>query len=331
MDHDSIARILRKELGEKLSEGVQMRNYTTMGVGGGADFFYEVDLIDDLIKIIKVCIGQKIPYLVLGGGSGVVFSDSGFPGLVIHNMTTNMAFVGDKSQVIVDSGSIFACLITEAATHGLGGLEYWFGLPGTIGGAVHNNAETLGHSISEIVKKIAIIYESNDGEPTIESVSGEWMNYGYRTSRLKEWRNRMKPVILTITLQLQQQRRDEIIRRMQECRQGRWDVGLPKGVASAGSFFKNPGGAAHKDGTKLSSEDSAGWLLEQIGAKRMKRGKTSVLSQWPNMIVNNEGGATASDVREFAEDLKQKVKDGFNIILEEEVEYLGMWPMRGDK
>jgi len=324
MDHDSILKILHHELSVGLKENVPMRNYTTMRVGGVADFFYEAEDVDSLISALKCCMRHNIPYLVMGAGSNVIFSDAGFPGLVIHNITSNISIIADKSQVIADSGVNYARLITEVATHGFGGLEYWFGLPGTIGGAVHNNAETWGHSMSEVVKKLTVMYLKGD-EAIIETVTPEWMEFEYRSSKLKKWPFGTKPVILTVTLQLQQQRKDEIIRRMQEYKRGRWDLNQPKGIASAGSYFKNPGGASHGDDVKKRPEDSAGWLLDQSGAKKVSCGSAGVSKQHANFIVNN-GEATASDIRQLANELKDKVKEKFGIDLEEETEYLGIWP-----
>jgi len=185
MDHDQIQTVLHKVLGDDLKNDVSLRDYTTMRVGGASDFFYEAKVIDNLILALRACFEHDIPYIVLGSGSNVIFSDAGFPGLVVHNMTSNVSFIPEKSQVIVDSGTIYARLITEAASRGFGGIEYWFGLPGTIGGAVHNNAETWGHDMGEVVKQVTMMLPPADGKPErIEQVGIEWMQYRYRGSRL---------------------------------------------------------------------------------------------------------------------------------------------------
>lgn len=326
MNHDEIGQVLQKILGDELQENVSMREHTTMRVGGVADFFWQAGRLEDIIKTLHTVFLHRIPYLVLGSGSNVIFADAGFPGLVIHNTTANISFIPEKSQVIADAGCIYARLIAEAASRGMGGLEWWFGLPGTIGGAVHNNAETWGHDMSEVVRQVTMLFPpQDDGPEAVRSVPVEWMQYHYRTSRLKDWRDRPKPIILTVTLQLQQQKKDEIMRRMKEYKQGRFDLNQPKGVASAGSYFINPGGRpTHAEGQTRRNEDSAGWLLDQVGAKKMSVGNAAVAPEHANFLINR-GDAAASDVRQLADQLKTKVRQQFNIALAEEVQYIGTW------
>ncbi len=324
MISDQTRAIIIKEL-DGVLENEPLMNYTTMRVGGVADFVYVAEKIDDLIKALRLCFVHRIPYLIFGSGSNIIASDAGFPGLVIINRSSNMAFVPEKSQVIVDAGCVFARLITEAAGRGLGGMEWWFGLPGTIGGALHNNAETWGHNMGEIVKQMTLLFPPTDEhEAKIEQVDVDWMQYQYRTSRLKSWKGEGKPIILTITLQLRRQPKEEILRKMKELKQGRWDLNQPKGVASAGSYFKNPGGPTHIELGARRPEDSAGWLLDQVGAKKISVGGAIASPHHANFLTNT-GNASASEVRQLAKLLKEKVKHQFDIDLDEEVEYLGVW------
>ncbi|MFA6081849.1 MAG: UDP-N-acetylmuramate dehydrogenase [Patescibacteria group bacterium] len=324
MNHDQVEEILTKNL-PGVQQNVLLRQFTTMRVGGASDFLIEVSNIDDLVKALKTCFENDIPYIVLGGGSNVIASDSGFPGLTIINHANHISFVLEKSQVMAESGAILAQVVTEAAGRELGGLEWWFGLPGTLGGAVHNNSETWGHSMSEIVKSVTILFPPTNGEAAkIEQVDVNWMGYGYRTSKLKQWHTDQKPVILSVTLQLRQQRKDEILRRMKESKQGRWDLNQPKGIASAGSYFKNPGGASHAENADRKPEDSAGWLLDQVGAKKMRVGDAGVAKEHANFVTNG-GKASASEIKQLSDKLKHLVKEKFDINLEEEVEYIGTW------
>lgn len=326
MDADTIRQVLKKELAEALLENEPLANYVTMRVGGAADFVYIANSMDDLIKVLKICFENRIPYLMIAGGSNIIPSDAGFPGLAIINGSSNISFIPEKSQVIVDSGCVYARLITEAAARGLGGMEWWFGLPGTVGGAVHNNAETWGHDMSEVVRHLTLLFPpTEDKEARIEQVPTSWMQYRYRSSRLKSWKGTAKPIILTVTMQLRRQPKDEIVRKMKDLKQGRWDLNQPKGVSSAGSFFKNPGGESHLDPDLRKPEDSAGWLLEQVGAKKISVGQAAVSSQHANFLTN-KGNASAKEVYDLAQELKQKVHEQFAVPLEEEIEYIGVWP-----
>ncbi len=325
MNQDQAA-VLQKEFGTALKENEPLMNYTTMRVGGVADFVFVAATIEDFIKALQLCFRYKIPYVIIAGGSNIIVSDAGFPGLAIINRSTNISFIPEKSQVIVDSGCVYARLITEAATRGLGGLEWWFGLPGTIGGAVHNNAETWGHSMGEVVKSITLLFPPHgEVDARMEQVPVDWLEYRYRDSKLKSWKGADKPIILTITMQLRRQPKEQILTRMKELKQGRWDLNQPKGVASAGSFFRNPGGSSHYKPETRRDHDSAGWLLEQVGAKKASIGGAAVSGQHANFMIN-KGTASARDIRQLALKLKAKVREQFDIPLHEEVEYIGVWP-----
>src|SRR3972149_10193037 len=140
------------ELVPDVREHIVMRDKTSFKVGGVADYYYEAKTIKDLIKIVKTALLHKIPYFILGNGSDVLFSDYGFPGLVIKNSTSNIAVMKEKSQLIVDSGVMISRLIMTAVANELSGLEFLYGVPGTVGGAVYGNAGAYGWAIGAVVQ-----------------------------------------------------------------------------------------------------------------------------------------------------------------------------------
>jgi UDP-N-acetylmuramate dehydrogenase len=310
-----IETTLEKELGEGLKKNVCLREFVSLGVGGVADFFYVAKNIDDLAKCLMVAHDLKLPYFVLGGGYNVVPSDSGFPGIVIKNESNNVAFSGDNSQVIVDSGVSLGKLINLAASRDLGGLEFLFGVPGTVGGAVYSNAGAFGYEIGDFVKSVILLLPK-DEKIVVVNKPCEWFNFSYRSSKLKTdyVSEKFKPIILTVKLQLVKRRKDEILGLMQQHISDKKNS-QPLNEKSAGSFFKNPN-------TNL--ESAAGYLLDKSGAKKLKVGGAGFSKQHANFLVNRKN-ASASDVRKLAEKAKDLVKDRFNVDLEEEVEYIGKW------
>jgi UDP-N-acetylmuramate dehydrogenase len=283
-------------------------------VGGVADFFYETNEINKLIIAIDCCHKNHVPYLVIGGGSGVVFSDAGFPGLVIHNITSRISFLTEKNQVMVDSGCTFSRVVTESASRSLSGLEWWYGIPGTIGGAVYNNSSVSNHSIDEVVKNITLILPPKDDQPTqLKQVSVEWMEYREHTSILREWQN-SKPIILTVLLQLRQQRRDEIMDKMQESLKKFYPYNLTDLHHSAGSFFH-----IIPDG-----DIDIPALLKAVNNKKLNIGDAIIAKDHPDFIVNL-GNASASEIFQLKEMISNAVKNSGNANIIDKVEYLGIW------
>jgi UDP-N-acetylmuramate dehydrogenase len=314
MDHDAVKRKLEDALGEEVRQSVPMRDYTTLRVGGVADFFYETNQIDKLIIAIDCCHKNKVPYLVIGGGSGIVFSDAGFPGLVIHNITSRISFLTEKNQVMVDSGCTFSRVVTESASRSLSGLEWWYGIPGTIGGAVYNNSSVSNHNIDEVVKNITLILPPDDEHPAqLKQVSVDWMNYHEHTSKLREWQQ-PKPIILTVLLQLRQQRRDEIMERMQESSKKFYPYNLTDIHHSAGSFFH----IAPEEDVNIAN------LLKDLINKKLNIGDAIVAKDHPDFIVNL-GNASASEIFQLKELITKAIKDSGRAKIVDKVEYLGIW------
>ena len=310
---------LKENFGDKLEENILLRDFTSMGVGGVADYFFRAQRVDELVGIVSYCSKNQVPYFILGGGYNLVISDMGFPGVVIKNEVKDIVFSGDSAEVIVGSGVEIARLLMDSASRDLGGLEFMFGIPGTIGGAVYGNAGAFGHAIGDFVKSVTLLIPGSESRETkIVRHSGKWCMFGNRTSRLKEFSRthplESKPVILSIKLQLAQSKKEVILRKMQD------NVKIkrssqPLGEKSAGSFFKNPG---------IGKEQSAGFLLEKSGAKRFHVGDAVVSKVHANFVINRNK-ATAEDIRRLAGQMKDAVRAEFRTDLEEEIEYVGKW------
>ncbi|MCX6812112.1 MAG: UDP-N-acetylmuramate dehydrogenase [Candidatus Berkelbacteria bacterium] len=310
---------LREQFGDRLEENVLLRDFTSIGVGGIADGFFRAERVDDLVEIVSFLSRREIPYFILGGGYNIVVSDVGFPGVVIKNEVRDIVFSAGSAEVIASSGVEIARLLMDCASRDFGGLEFLFGIPGTIGGAVYGNAGAFGHAIGDFVKSVTILLPGNkDRETKIIRHSGRWLEFQNRSSKIKEFSrlhpNENKPVILSVKLQLAQSKKGVILAKMQEnFRQKK--ISQPLEAKSAGCFFLNPG---------EQKEQSAGYLLDGAKAKKLHIADAVVSKKHANFVIN-KNKATAEDIRRLANLMKDLVRAKFRTNLEEEIEYVGKW------
>lgn len=309
---------LKKVLGDKLQEHVVLRNYTSVHIGGVADYFCKVDKIEDLIAAVIAAREDQVPFFILGGGSNVIISDYGYPGLIIKNQTNNIACVSDKAQIIADSGVNLSRLILESINSGLGGLESLFGIYGTLGGALYGNAGAYGKDIFEFVKTVTMLSPNNK----LVSKDALWFEPRYRSTRLKRTEDN-KYIILTAKLQLAHNRKEQLLEQIAKIKKERDQKFASLGL-SCGSIFKNPNAGNFYGNVELAKKNSAGYLLEQVGAKKIQVGDAGIFTKHAN-IFENKGNATAMDTRKLFDTLKEKVKEESGINLEEEIEYVGQW------
>lgn len=293
---------LFETLGQDLKQNESLAPHTTFGIGGEADFFYVARRLEDFIKAIQVAKEAKIPFFVLGGGGNVLVSDSGFKGLVIKNQCDKI-FLSDK-KITCQSGARLDDLVSLSGERALSGMEFAAGIPGTAGGAIYGNAGAFGKTIGDLLTE-AVILKS---QGSVERVQKGYFEFGYRESKLRK----TKDILLSATFELKRGEKEKIKKEVQKNLEER-KRRLPQKEGSAGCFFKN----VVDNGKKI----SAGFLLEQIGAKKMRRGEAGVFERHANILINL-GKAKAKDIRSLANSLKRKVKEEFDIDLEEEVIYL---------
>lgn len=285
---------------EKLSK------YSTFQIGGPADFFYKLENPADLIPLFQFAKKKKIPYFIMGGGSNILFDDSGFRGLIIKIDNKNITLSpGPKNSILLtaDAGVSIASLLDFSVKNNLSGLEKWVGLPGTVGGAVYGNAGCNGLETSEILVEATLV---NDKNARIRKVQNNYFNFRYRQSKLKT----SKEIVLSATFKVEKRTmsEEEQKRMMTEIRQSR--IAKQPFGASTGSFFKNP-----------SKVVPAGRLIEQAGLKGKTIGKAQISTKHGNFLVNL-GGATAQDILKLARFARQAVKLKFGLTLNEEVQIL---------
>jgi UDP-N-acetylmuramate dehydrogenase len=297
-----VFRELSAALGNRLRPNVILAPYTTFGIGGKANYFYRAIKPDELVFAVRTAQKLKLRFLVLGGGSNVLVSDSGFGGLVIKNECRDMW--KDHQTVTCQSGVLLDQTVKQALNYSLSGLEFAVGIPGTVGGAIRGNAGAFGRAVGYLLTKAVVLTRNNE----IKEVERDFFRFGYRDSVLK----RKGGIVLSATFGLREKDKSRIKKQMEEYLENR-NSNLPWKERSAGCFFKN----VVQGGKKI----SAGYLLDQLGVKSMRVGGTQVSDRHANFLINRKK-AKAQDVKKLSSKLKRLVRNEFNINLEEEVVYI---------
>ncbi len=281
----------------KIEEDILLSNLTTFGIGGPAKFFCSVHSNEELINVALLTKKRKKNFLILGGGSNILVSDSGFSGLVIK--VENDKISCQKNKIKANSGAKLAQLVALARKKGLSGLEPYWGIPGTIGGAIVGNAGTKDHWIDQVIEDVTILTPQNK----IITLNNQQCQFGYRTSRFKT----NQEIILKAVFNLKKEKKDKIEKKQKTFASLRTDQ--PKGK-SAGSIFKNP------------PHFSAGKLIDQVGLKGKKIGQAQISNQHANFIINTNQ-AKAEDVLTLIRLAQKEVKEKFNLKLEPEIKFIG--------
>ena len=294
---------LAKKLGAEVEENAPMSKYTSFKAGGTANLLITPVSVSSLREIILFCKENEIRYFILGNGSNVLVRDEGFDGAVIHlGAALSKITLKDENTIVAEAGASLKSICMFALEHSLTGLEFAYGIPGTLGGAVYMNAGAYDSEISNIITECKCI--SADGK--FETLALDKMKLGYRTSIFKEKKNR---VITSAKFLLSPGDKETIRNRMDELMQRRKSK-QPLEYPSAGSTFKRPTG------------NFAGTLIEMCGLKGFTVGGAQVSEKHAGFVVNL-GGATASDVKRVIEGVTEKVFLETSVKLEPEVEFIG--------
>jgi len=287
-----------------------LARYTAARLGGVADYLHIAKNIDwhDTIKVLKTAWANDIPVTIIGGGANILVSDKGVRGLTIVNRVSEMAHGGweNGSNVSATSGTSLIQLARYCQKHGYAGMEWAIGVPGTVGGAVVNNAGAHGADMSDSLFR-AVVYESSRG-PVLYTV--DELHYDYRYSSLKI-RDDDRFMVLMATFKLAEDDSESIQARMNKYNAYRKRTQPPG--ASLGSIFKNPDG------------DYAGRLIEDAGLKGYQIGDVQVSTVHANFFITLSEDATATQYYELIYHVRETVKAQFDVDLELEIQTLGEW------
>jgi UDP-N-acetylmuramate dehydrogenase len=293
--------------GARLRHDEPLARYTSMKIGGPADYFIEVNSGTALAEALIALRRHQLPVWLLGNGSNVLISDLGVRGAVIHlaGEFKKIEWREGGENIEVEVGAAYAVtqLVRQAARKGYAGLEFAEGIPGTVGGALVMNAGAYGSEIEKVVERVDAI--GADGQPVV--FARAQLTFSYRDSHL--------PPGTVVTRVLLRLRREEAVKVNAKLRElvGKRKSSQPSGFPNSGSMFRNPPG------------DFAGRLIEAAGLKGHRVGQARIAERHANFIVNL-GGAKAADVRQLMEAAQREVRRRFNINLVPEVKFVGEWP-----
>lgn len=299
---------------QDLQRDILLSKFTTFRIGGPAKYFFVATDTDELSGALSWAKKESLPYFVLGGGSNILFSDKGFDGLIIKYGPAGIEYFEEEGflRAKADSGASFAKLILETTRKGYSGIEWGFGIPGTVGGAICGNAGRLGQDFSGVVEKVTVLGN--------KELSKKECEFDYRESRFK----RTGEIILKAELIFQKKDPTRIEEVLNQAKKVTFDA--PR-FPSAGCVFKNyklkendellknhPELAGRVRGGKL----GVGYLIDQCAMAGRKIGGAQIWPGHANYIVNAQD-AKAADILELISEVKKEVKNKYGIELEEEI------------
>lgn len=316
----------------KIEENIPLADFTTFKIGGPAKYFIKTESIEDIIYAIDFAKSKNETIFILGGGSNLLISDKGFSGLVINIPVSGWKdsernlYIND-SRVYFDAGISLSKLISFAFQNGLSGFEWAVGIPGTLGGAVRGNSGAFGKGAGDFVETVDALDAST---MEIKKLSGEECGFYYRGSNFRKNKNL---IILRGVFSLRKDNKENIQARMKENLLDRSKKNSAALGKSAGCFFKNiPWENVDKDyltnnfpeiqAKSESPKLPAGYLIDCVGLKGAEIGGALVPNEHANYIIN-KNNATAANVLNLANLIREKIYDKYKIELEEEVELVG--------
>lgn len=290
-------------LTSRFADDPGLARYTAARLGGPADALIVARDSADLEAVVTAAWAADVPVRVLGGGANVLISDAGVNGLVVINNRAAEIVPLDATTLRVSAGTALTHLARECARRGLRGFEWAVAVPGTVGGAVVNNAGAHGASMADCVVSVRVVEPAGAREWTLAD-----LDYAYRHSALKSRVDR-RFLVTGATLRFTPDDPAAISARMNAHNAYRKRTQPPG--ASLGSVFKNPPG------------DYAGRLIEACGLKGYAVGGAQVSPVHANFFINAGGKATAADYYALIRHVQAVVEMQFGIRLEPEIELLG--------
>lgn len=284
----------------KVLKDEPMRRHTTFRIGGPADYFVCPGRaqIAEVLAVAKKC-GMAIT--VIGNGSNLLVGDKGIRGLVVEIGSAMNQIMVDKNRITAGAGALLSKVAAKAAAAELGGMEFAAGIPGSVGGAVTMNAGAYGGEMKDILRTVTVL--TPEGE--LKTLDVSEMDLSYRHSCVPE----QQYIVLEAEIELGYKPEKEIRAQMEELRNKRIEK-QPLEYPSAGSTFKRPEGYF------------AGKLIMDAGLRGYRVGDAQVSEKHCGFVINRKN-ASAQEVRQLMQDVQDKVKAQFGVMLEPEVKMLG--------
>lgn len=273
-----------------------MSRHTSFRIGGPAELFVTPDA-SQLPGVLRGCAELDVAYHLIGNGTNLLVSDEGVQGAVVCIGAPMSGIWREGNELVADAGASLSQVCRYAQQQGLSGLEFAWGIPGSVGGAVFMNAGAYGGEMKDVVRSVTALF---CGGETAE-IPAKDAGFGYRTSRFHTGR----AAVCKARFLLCEGDPQSIEARMREVYLRRREK-QPLELPSAGSTFKRPVGGY------------AAALIEQCGLKGLSVGGAQVSTKHAGFIVNT-GGATCADVTALCLTVQQKVLEKTGVLLEPEI------------
>lgn len=294
-------RLIDRIPSERVLVNESMKKHTSFRIGGPADIMVLPTDPQEIRYVIQLCKELSIPFYVMGNGSNLLVRDKGIRGLVMKIASNFSDIKIEGTKVTAQAGVLLSVLSKKTAQHSLKGLEFASGIPGTLGGAVAMNAGAYGGEMKDVVTSVwAMDYSGNDRRLDYDD-----LKFGYRTSAIQQ----DKLIVIEVDMQLEEGDKQESMELIAELTRRRREK-QPLSYPSAGSTFKRPVGYY------------AGKLIQDAGLKGLRVGDAQVSDLHAGFIINL-GNATAKDVLELIQIVKEKVKSEFNVDMQPEIKIIG--------
>lgn len=278
-------------------ENEPLAEHCTFKIGGPARVFVMPQEEEQLCKAILLCRDLRLPYYLLGNGSNILFADEGWSGVILDTSALKSSIQREGCTLRAGAGTLLSSLCREALRAGLTGLEFAYGIPGTVGGAVYMNAGAYGGELKDVLTRVR--YLNQEGQ--IVCAEAAELDLSYRHSIFEE----NGGCILSAEFRLTPGDPAEIQAKMEDLMGRRRDK-QPLDKPSAGSTFKRPAGAF------------AGALIDQCGLRGYRHGGAAISEKHCGFVVNL-GGATCADVLALCREVQQIVKEQTGYTLEKEI------------
>jgi UDP-N-acetylmuramate dehydrogenase len=285
-----------EEFGDIVRFGEALAPYTNLKVGGPAEALAQPRSLAELSALVRRSFERSVPLRVLGGGCNILVRDEGVRGVVLRLSEPAFAQVAVQGRrVRSGSGATLRALISEAARHGLSGLETLVGIPGSVGGALRRNAGDRSAEIGSFVRSVEVL----DNAGNVQARDRDELRFGYRSSNLDD------PVLVAAEFELETDAETAIVKRMRKAWIQR-KASQPHSFQASARIFKDPQGL------------NAAALIEQAGLTGTRVGGAEVSDRDANFIVA-ERGTSARDILRLIDLMRSQVEERFHVELELDV------------
>jgi len=298
----------------KVEKNKNLFPYLTLRTKASAEYYFEAKTREDLIAAKLFSLDNKIPFMVLGGGSNIAVFKKKVAGLVVRNLYQKKEILKETDEAVdllISSGYVVNLLVNQTVEAGYAGLEYHLGLPGTVGGAIYMNSKwtkPLTYFGDNLIRAYLI-----DSEGKVKEVGKDYFRFAYDSSILHKTRE----ILLETVFRLKKENRSVLKTRALAAQSYR-KANQPVGVATCGCFFRNIS-VNEKEKYRLPTT-SVGYLIDKAGLKGMRRGGFMVSEKHANFIINKDRDkSNLEDLHELLDVIKAKIKSKYGLELKEEV------------